>query len=91
MFWDSSLELGLWYQPTCIFCDALTHRKLDLCFSCENDFPRLQNCCVLCAEPLPVRQKTCGSCLGEVLAEVKTTALFAYQSPLDHLVIRFCL
>jgi ComF family protein len=73
-------------KHTCIFCDDLSHRKIDLCFACEQNLPVLQNYCLRCAEPLPAGQGICGACLGDPLLAVKTTALFNYQAPVDKLI-----
>lgn len=74
-------------KHTCVFCDASTNRKLDLCCACEHDLPFLQNSCVRCARPLPVGKKICGSCLNSSPCNINTTALFQYQSPIDQLIL----
>ena len=74
-------------KHTCIFCDSLSHRKLDLCLACERDLPVLQNYCKRCAETLPEGQKICGSCLSDLSMQIETTALFNYSSPIDQLII----
>jgi len=70
----------------CIVCDDLSHRKIDLCLTCEHNLPILQNYCIKCAEPLPEGQDICGSCLGDSLLDIKIVALFYYQFPVDQLI-----
>jgi len=48
--------------------------------------PMVQNYCCRCAKPLPRGQQACGSCLGELLSNIRTTVLFYYQSPVDQLI-----
>jgi ComF family protein len=76
-------------KHTCIFCDTLSYRKIDLCVACESDLPILKNYCTKCAEPLPEGQDVCGACLANyLLLEVNVTALFYYQPPVDQLIIK---
>lgn len=70
-------------KPTCILCDDLTHRGLDLCYSCEKELPTLQNYCIRCAEPLSTGLKVCGSCLREPPYSLKIIVPFIYQAPIN--------
>lgn len=76
-------------RNTCIFCNDLTRRNLDLCHACESDFPflSLTNHCVRCARLLPDGQEICGSCISSFLPEIKTIALFNYDTPISQLII----
>jgi ComF family protein len=74
-------------KHTCIFCDTLSYRKIDLCAACESDLPTLKIYCAKCAKPLPAGQDVCGACLANsLLSAVNVTALFYYQSPVDQLI-----
>lgn len=78
--------LNLLSKPTCIFCDALSRRGIDLCADCESDLPVLKNHCKRCARLLPVGQDVCGSCLEKSSLILKTIVLFSYEPPIDRLI-----
>jgi ComF family protein len=75
------------FPSSCVFCNDLSSRKLDLCVACENDLPFLKNYCICCAQPLPEEQTICGSCLNNQLTFVRTFVLFHYQAPIDQLIL----
>ncbi|MBU0744725.1 MAG: ComF family protein [Gammaproteobacteria bacterium] len=79
--------ISLLCRPTCVFCDSITYRKLDLCMVCEGELPFLKNYCQRCASPLPQGQDICGACLGNSLPAIKTTVLFHYEPPIDKLIM----
>lgn len=74
-------------QPRCVFCDTLSGRQLDLCFTYEHELPFLQNCCRRCAHLLPQKKLFCGECLSDLPLEIKATVLFCYVSPIDQLIM----
>lgn len=78
--------IGNLCQYSCIFCDSLSGRKLDLCRACEQDLPFLPNYCTRCTTLLPDGRTLCGSCLGSFSADILTTVLFYYEPPIDHLI-----
>jgi ComF family protein len=80
--------LSFFCKHICVFCDALSYRKIDLCFACEHNLPILENHCTRCLEPLSEGQDICGSCLDSSSLAIKTTALFYYQSPIDQLITK---
>ena len=67
-------------RHSCIFCDELTSRKLDLCIGCEKDLPFFKNYCKKCASPLPENQTICGFCLNNSKLDIEITVLFRYES-----------
>jgi ComF family protein len=75
------------FPSTCIFCNAPSKRKLDLCVACENELSVLKNYCTCCAQPLPEGQTTCGNCLNNRLTFIRTFVLFHYQMPVDQLIL----
>lgn len=76
------------FPSTCILCNDLSNRKLDLCIACENDLPFLKNHCLRCAQPLPKEQTICGVCLNNPLPFfAQTTAIFYYKTPIKQLLL----
>jgi ComF family protein len=75
------------FPSSCVFCNDLSRRKLDLCAACENELPFLQNYCTCCAQPLVEGQVICGNCLNNRLTFIKTFVLFHYQTPIDQLIL----
>lgn len=87
-FRELVIEMSFLFPSTCILCNALSDRKLDLCSACENDLPFLKNCCLRCAQSLPEGQTICGVCLNNPLpVAVQTFALFNYQAPIKQLLL----
>lgn len=76
---------------SCQLCGSLdVHSGLELCPACHDALPWLPPACPRCATPLAAAQagttSLCGQCLQNPPAFDNTTALFHYESPLDHLV-----
>lgn len=86
--------LTQWLQaifPThCRLCGSATRAVLELCRSCREDAPWLENVCHQCSFPLPACQdeNLCGRCQRQAPAFDATTALFHYRPPVDHLIKR---
>lgn len=78
------------FPSTCVLCNDLSNRKLDLCVACEKDLPFLKHCCSRCGQSLLEGQDICGSCLSNPLPfAVRFFALFHYQTPVKQLMLSF--
>ncbi|MEX2326327.1 MAG: ComF family protein [Pseudomonadales bacterium] len=76
------------FPGTCILCNALTQRPIDLCEPCQRDLPHARSACDICALPLPY-VGTCGRCLARPPYFQRAFAAFIYESPVDRLVNEF--
>jgi ComF family protein len=78
------------FPSHCRLCGTATRAVLDLCRSCREDAPWLENVCRQCSFPLPAcRDDTlCGRCQKLTPAFDATTALFHYHPPIDYLIKR---
>lgn len=78
-------SLGSLLAQDCYLCGMSSGQEL-LCQACVDDLPRLPDArCPQCAEPSPHSQ-LCGVCQRDPPAYDRTLALFAYRSPIEHLV-----
>lgn len=69
----------------CYLCGMPSGQEL-LCRACMDSLPRLPGTpCPQCASPSPHGQ-LCGACRRDPPAYDRTLALFAYRSPVEHLV-----
>jgi ComF family protein len=81
----------LLFPAHCRLCGSATRDESDLCRSCRHDLPWLDNACRQCARPLHASRADalCGHCQRQAPAFDRTTALFHYRPPVDHLIRRF--
>jgi len=81
----------LLFPGHCRLCGSTTRDGPDLCQSCRRDLPWLDTACRQCAQPLHVSHAhaLCGHCQKQPPAFDRTTALFHYRPPVDHLIKRF--
>jgi ComF family protein len=82
---------GLLFPGHCRLCGSATRGESDLCRSCRCELPWLQRACGQCALPLHIAHEhtLCGHCQKQPPAFDRTTALFHYRPPVDHLIRRF--
>jgi len=82
---------NLLFPSQCRLCGSATCGEPDLCQSCRRDLPWLDNTCRQCAHPLHASRAhtLCGHCQKQPPAFDRTTALFHYRPPVDHLIKRF--
>ena len=78
------------FPSHCRLCGTATGAVPDLCRSCREDAPWLENVCSRCSFPLPACRDDalCGRCQKLAPAFDATTALFHYRPPIDHLIKR---
>jgi ComF family protein len=81
----------LLFPGHCRLCGCATGTGPDLCQPCRCDLPWLGIACEQCARPLPASHAhvLCGNCQKQPPAFDRTTALFHYRPPVDHLIRRF--
>ena len=81
----------LLFPGHCRLCGSATRAGPDLCQSCRCDLPWLDTACEQCAHPLHASHAhaLCGHCQKQPPAFDRTTALFHYRPPVDHLIKRF--
>jgi len=81
----------LLFPGHCRLCGSKTRGEPELCPSCRHDLPWLENACRQCAHPLHASHahNLCGHCQKQPPAFDRTTALFHYRPPIDHLIRRF--
>jgi ComF family protein len=92
MVYDFGLALRtLLFPNQCRLCGSATGAQPELCLSCRNDLPWLDTACRQCANPLHASHalSLCGHCQKLPPAFDRTTALFHYRPPVDHLIKRF--
>jgi ComF family protein len=79
------------FPDYCRLCGSATRYGADLCQSCQQELPWLNTVCSQCAHPLyaPHAGVLCGQCQQQPPAFDRTTALFHYRPPVDHLIRRF--
>jgi len=82
---------SLLFPAQCRLCGSATRGEPDLCQSCRRDLPWLDTACKQCAHPLHASHAhaLCGQCQKQPPAFDRTTALFHYRPPVDHLIKRF--
>jgi len=82
---------NLLFPARCRLCGGATCGEPDLCRHCRRDLPWLASACSQCAHPLHASQAytLCGQCQKQPPAFDRTTALFHYRPPVDHLIKRF--
>jgi len=78
------------FPSHCRLCGIATRTMLDLCRSCREDAPWLENACRQCSLPLSAcwDDALCGRCQKLTPAFDTTTALFHYHPPIDYLIKR---
>jgi ComF family protein len=81
----------LLFPNQCRLCGSTTGTEPDLCPACRQDLPWLDTACMQCAHPLHASHvhSLCGHCQKQPPAFDRTTALFHYRPPIDHLIKRF--
>jgi ComF family protein len=92
MVYDFRAALRTLLFPTqCRLCGSATRAECELCLSCRRELPWLDTACRQCAHPLhvPHVHNLCGHCQKQPPAFDRTTALFHYRPPVDHLIKRF--
>ncbi|HYQ70338.1 MAG TPA: ComF family protein [Gammaproteobacteria bacterium] len=79
---------NLLFPGHCRLCGNATRGGPDLCQSCHRDLPWLGSVCSRCAHPLYASDADvrCGHCQKHPPAFDRTTALFHYCPPVDHLI-----
>jgi len=82
---------NLLFPVQCRLCGGATRGERELCHSCRHELPWLDTACTQCAHPLPASRAftLCGQCQKQPPAFDRTTALFLYRPPVDHLIRRF--
>jgi ComF family protein len=81
----------LLFPGHCRLCGSTIRGEPELCPSCRQDLPWLDTACRQCAHPLHASHahSLCGHCQKQPPAFDRTTALFHYRPPIDHLIKRF--
>lgn len=77
--------------PTCILCDNHSFSDKDICQPCLNQLIQNHNGCYQCGNPLTEHSEPdaiCGQCLKSSPGYDCTTAPFAYQTIMQHLITR---
>lgn len=77
------------FPPTCLVCDGPGEDNRDLCQDCLTRLPQPGNPCLRCAQPLTgtTGPAVCGHCQTHPPAFDASHALFAYQPPIDRMVL----
>jgi ComF family protein len=92
MVYNYGRALRTWLFPgRCRLCGSPTRDEPDLCPACMKELPWLDSVCRQCAQPLHASRadNLCGHCQKHPPAFDRTTALFHYRPPVDHLIKRF--
>ena len=78
------------FPSHCRLCGIATRTVQDLCRSCREEAPWLENVCRQCSFPLSAcwDDALCGRCQKLTPAFDATTALFHYHPPVDYLIKR---
>lgn len=89
----SHLNLHNWLKKnqSCLLCEGETNhlRGWIFCSGCLADLPWLIHSCKQCGIDLPDNQKKCGNCLSQAPYFDETVTLFAYQRPINHMLIQY--
>lgn len=92
-FLFSHLNLYNWLKKnqSCLLCEGETNhlRGWIFCSGCLTDLPWLIHSCRQCGINLAENQKKCGDCLNKPPYFDETITLFAYQRPIDHMLIQY--
>lgn len=84
---------GLLLSPPCLLCDAPLSKagEVELCAGCLAALPSVIAPCQRCAEPLVSGEisNVCPKCTAKRPLIQEIHSAFAYQSPIDALVLRF--
>lgn len=75
------------FPPTCLLCGDQGEEDLDLCRSCRESLPYLNNTCQTCGLPLSQQDlPSCGACLREPPPFDRMICAFRYEEPIRHLI-----
>lgn len=86
--WTKSIRSVL-APPVCVLCGAAGAEGLDLCQPCRRELLPLGLACGRCARPLMDGARAlCGQCQIRPPAFEYCQALYAYRTPVDHLLQR---
>lgn len=81
-----------WFLPKqCIFCGISLQQDLAICVPCFKDLPILPHHCQVCARFMPTAiqiDSPCGACIRRKPIYQKIYALFPYEPPVIHLIIK---
>ncbi len=84
---------GFLLSPPCLLCDAPLNDigEVELCAGCLAALPSVIRPCQRCAEPLATAEisEICPKCTAKRPLIQEIHSAFAYQSPIDALVLRF--
>ena len=86
--------VGSLLSPPCLLCDAPLNQSagdIELCVGCVASFPLIVRPCQRCAEPLANAEISgiCPKCSAKRPLIQQIHSAFAYQAPIDALVLRF--
>lgn len=89
----SHLNLYNWLKrnQSCLLCEGETHhfRGWIFCSACLADLPWLIHRCRQCSINVAETHRKCGDCLNKSPYFDETVALFAYQRPINHMLIQY--
>ncbi len=89
----SHLNLYKWLKKnqSCLLCEGETHhlRGWIFCRGCLADLPWLIDACRQCGIDLAENHKKCDDCLNKQPYFDETVALFAYQRPINRMLIQY--
>jgi ComF family protein len=92
LFSSFSCLLYRWVLPKqCLFCGISLRQRLAICVPCFKDLPSLPDHCPQCARFMPASKASalpCGMCLKNQPDFHKVYALFPYQPPIIHLILK---
>lgn len=85
---------GVLLSPPCLLCDAPLNQsdsEIELCAGCIASLPQIARPCQRCAEPLSRAEISgiCPKCSAKRPLIQQIHSAFAYQAPIDALVLRF--
>lgn len=82
-----NIGLSLLYPHACPLCGSRS--PTPLCRGCKEDMPELLATCMRCGIGLPANSNNlhCGACLTEPPAYQKLLCAYAYQYPVNHLIM----
>lgn len=73
---------------TCILCEALTARRLDLCLACQQDLPVISHRCRICSLPI-ASSDICVGCASAPPVFDAAFCCFPYQTPINRMISDF--
>jgi ComF family protein len=86
--------LNFFLPHTCVLCEKLSDREIDLCDRCEQQLPWIKYSCTQCGLPLNINKNIknkaalCGYCLSRKFIFDRTVVPFIYEGNIIPMITR---